>query len=110
MHSNPTFYSSADEPVVYLDLIKEKSSTDDCEAYAMMDVHDQPHNDDLHSTARMPSQYETADNSINDNEVHLDEGISKSEPIYKDPGHVTKNIYEWLEKRKILKLDTKIVR
>ena len=123
MYSNPTYYSSADvkhnqaaayhEPVPYLDPMKVESSADDYEVYTMMNVYEQPQNGDLYTSGHIPDHYETADfsaSNINDYEVHLDEGLSNSEPIYEDPGHIKENIYEWLEQRGILKLDTKIVR
>ena len=123
MYSNPTYYSSADvkhnqaaayhEPVPYLDPMKVESSADDYEVYTMMNVYEQPQNGDLYTSAHIPDHYETADcsaSNINDYEVHLDEELSNSEPIYEDPGHIKENIYEWLEQRGILKLDTKIVR
>ena len=113
IYSNPTYYSSADEPVAYLDPVKAKSSAEDYETYTMMNVYEQPHNGDLYATAHIPDHYETSDspaNNINDNEVHLNEELTNSEPIYEDPGHIKENIYEWLEQREILKLDTKIVR
>ena len=120
MHDNPTYCSSADvkhnkqaaahhEPAAYLDPVK--SSADDYETYTMMNVYEQPHNGDLYTTAHIPNHYETADSpASNDNEVHLNEELTNSEPIYEDPGHIKENIYEWLEQRGILKLDTKIVR
>ena len=122
MHNNPTYYSSADvkhnqaathhEPVPYLDPMKAESSADDYEVYTMMNVYEQPQNGDLYTSAHIPDHYETADtlDSNNDNEVYLDDKLSNNEPIYEDPGHIKENIYEWLEQRGILKLDTKIVR
>ena len=124
MYSNSTYYSSADvkhnkqsvahhEPAPYLDPVKVKSSVDDYEVYTMTDLYEQPHNGDPYTTTHIPDHYEIADsfaNSINDTEVHLDEEHSNNEPIYEDPGHIKENIYEWLEQRGILKLDTKIVR
>ena len=74
----------------------------------MMNVYELPHNGDLYTTAHIPDHYEKADSpTSNDNEV---QDFSNSEPIYEDPGHSKENIYEWLEQRGILKLDTKIVR
>ena len=76
--------------------------------YYMMDVYEQPQNGDLYTSAHTPDQYETADSpasSINGNEE-----VSNNKLIYEDPGHIKENIYEWLEQRGILKLDTKIVR
>ena len=123
MYSNPTYYSSADvkhnnqaiahhEPLPYLDPMKVESSADDYEVYTMMNVYEQPQNGDLYTSAHIPDHYKTADtlDSSNDNEVHLDDKLSNNEPIYEDPGHIKENIYEWLEQRGILKLDTKIVR
>ena len=112
MYSNPTYYSSADEPVAYLDPTKVKSSANDYEVYSTMDVYESPQNGDLYISAHIPEHYETADSpasNANGNEVHLDEEVSNNEPIY-EAGHIKENIYEWLEQRGILKLDTKIIR
>ena len=93
--------------------MKVESSANDYEVYSTMDVYEQPQNGDLYTSAHIPDHYETADSpasNINDNEAHLDEEVSNNEPIYEDPGHIKENIYEWLEQRGILKLDTKIIR
>ena len=90
-----------------------ESSANDYEVYSTMDVYESPQNGVLYTSAHTPDHYETADSpasNANGNEVHLDEEVSNNEPIYEDPGHIKENIYEWLEQRGILKLDTKIVR
>ena len=113
MYSNPTYYSSADEPVAYLDPMKVESSANDYGVYSMMDVYEQPQNGDLYTSVHIPDHYETADcsaSNTNGIKACLDEEVSNNESIYEDPGHIKENIYEWLEQRGILKLDTKIVR
>ena len=122
MYSNPTCYSSTDdnqtkttahhdhEPVPYLDPRKTGSCANDYEEYPIMNGYEQP---ELFPSAHIPNPYETADtltSSTESNTLHLGEEISNNEPIYEDPGHIYESIYEWLELKGILKLDSKIVR
>ena len=60
----------------------------------------QPQTDET-SFAHIPSHYET-------DKTH--QKLPNGEPIYKDPGHKKKAIYEWVEQKGIFKFDRRAVR
>ena len=92
----------------------------------MPNVYEQPQTNDF-TSARIPNHYET-DNTVaqpqtdeitftdipdhyeTDKTLQLDGKLPNNEPVYKDPGHRKKSLYEWVEKTGIFKFDKRTVR
>ena len=64
-------------------------------------------------------QYEAADyslptsvgsNTMQSSTLPVDQVLSENEQIYKDPGHIKEEIYEWFKRRNICKLDKNSIR
>ena len=111
------------KPVTY-NYLEPESSINGYKGNVMPNVYDyeQPQ---MNDSTRIPNHYETdytaaqtdeitftdiPDHYETDKTLQSDGKLPNDEPIYKDPGHKKKNLYEWVEKTGIFKFDKRTVR
>ena len=94
-------------PMDYLDPVATMKR-DDYEVVPSLDNYEQPHINESH--------YEVAPFLPPDNDndgngaLHVGGTLPEDEEVYVDPGHEKEKIYEWLEQKRICKLNKMFIR